>query len=426
MKEQTTISKNKIKPAGNHWAVFIDNNSDKNALLDSLLESKIVLAPFRFLSGLTGTLFSKLTLLKLIDEESRHGTSGITKANSQSLQTMSSGEQKKILLTFLLESKPDYLILDSPFDNLDKGSQKLLKDHLEAISTQTFLIQVISRKSDLLPLVTNYAYLEEQGLHVEQNLNIIQSKKIFSGFEGQIPKPLNTNDNSKRSSLIELKNVNVTYGDRPILKEVSWKIKPGEFWELSGENGSGKTTILSMITGENPKGYGQDLFLFGYKKGNGESVWDIKKNIGYFTPAMTEKFTGFHSVEHMIISGILDSIGLYVRPTEAQLRLAKEWLLLINMWTMKDVLFHDLSMGQKRLIMTTRAMIKHPPLLILDEPTAGLDDQSASLLVSLVNKMAKESNTSIIFVSHRTEPGLKPQYKFVLSKNDEGSKGKIV
>ena len=227
-------------------------------------------------------------------------------------------------------------------------------------------------------------------------------------------------------TLITLKNVNVSYNDRPILKNITWEIGRGEFWELSGNNGSGKTTILSMITGENPKGYGQELYLFGYKKGSGESVWDIKKNIGYFTPTMTDKFTGYHSLEHMMISGILDSVGLYVRPTEAQLRLAKEWLQLINMWHLKDTLFHDLTLGQRRLIMTTRAMIKHPLLLILDEPTVGLDDNSAKLLVSLVNKMAQESKSTIIFVSHRKESALQPQFIFRLKEGEGGSQGEVV
>ena len=85
-----------------------------------------------------------------------------------------------------------------------------------------------------------------------------------------------------------------------------------------------------------------------------------------------------------------------------------------------------MTLGQKRLVMTTRAMIKHPLLLILDEPTAGLDDESAALLVSLVNKMANETQTTIIFVSHREEVGLKPQYKFALKSSDEGSSGKVI
>lgn len=407
----------------NHRAVFINNTSDKSFFIDYLLSGNAT-DGFEVLNGLQGALFSKLTLVKLIDEESRHGQTEVTKETTQSLQSMSSGEQKKALLKHLLTTDPDYLILDNPFDNLDKDSQVQLKQLLTNIAKDIVLIQIISRKDDLLPFITNYFDLLHRELISHSELKTILPEESSVNFKGFIPPPLQHIE-FEGDTLIELKKVDVSYNGRPILKDINWSIGKGEFWELSGNNGSGKTTILSMITGENPKGYGQDLFLFGHMKGSGESVWDIKKNIGYFTPSMTDKFTGYHSVEHMMISGVLDSVGLYVQPTEAQLRLAMEWLLLIDMWKLKDKHFHDLTMGQKRLLMTTRAMIKHPLLLILDEPTAGLDDDSATLLVSLVNKIAKESNSTIIFVSHRTEQGLNPDYIFRLEMNDKGSSGTV-
>ncbi|MGB7394454.1 MAG: ATP-binding cassette domain-containing protein, partial [Pricia sp.] len=244
-------------------------------------------------------------------------------------------------------------------------------------------------------------------------------------FKGEIPLSPESMDFGG-DILIDLNKVNVSYRDKPILKNINWIIRRGEFWELRGKNGSGKTTILTMITGENPKGYGQELYIFGRKKGSGESIWDIKKNIGYFTPAMTDQFTGYHSVESMIVSGLNDSIGLYVRPTEVQLRLAKQWLQLIGLSEAKDRLFQDLSTGQKRLVMCARARVKHPPLLILDEPTAGLDDASASLFVDLVNQFAEESRTTIVFVSHRKESGLEPQYVYELQMTPSGSIGQIL
>jgi len=244
-------------------------------------------------------------------------------------------------------------------------------------------------------------------------------------FKGGIPAALSPLkfDND---ILIQLKNVTVNFGNKTVLQKINWTIKKREFWQLVGKNGSGKTTLLSMITGDNPKGYGQELFLFGKKKGSGESIWDIKKNIGYFTPSMTDKFTGYHTIENMLISGLNDSIGLYITPTEAQLRVAKQWLQLINLWEKKETQFNDLSMGQKRLVMTTRAMIKHPLLLILDEPTAGLDDASAKLLVELVNKIARESDTATIFVSHRKEPGLNPDLIYELEMSERGSTGRVI
>ncbi|NJB72589.1 molybdate transport system ATP-binding protein [Saonia flava] len=407
-----------------HWALFINNQSNKEHFIYSLLKEDV--QGFEDLSRLKGALFSKLALVKFIDEEERHESKLLTKETPQLLKTMSSGEQKKALLTYLLDSKPDFLILDNPFDNLDVDFQKELKQILGTISQEIHIVQLVSRKIDVLPFVSHFANLDNRTVHFLKDSSTYLNTKNESGilFNKPIPPPLKVIHYSD-DVLVALKNVSVQFKEKPVLQNINWKIKQGEFWQLIGKNGSGKTTILSMITGDSIKGYGQDLYLFGQKKGSGETVWDIKKKIGYFTPSMTDKFTGHHSLEHMVISGLHDSIGLYKKPTETQVQLAKEWLGLIGMWDSRKTYFHDLSMGQKRLIMTVRAMVKHPLLLILDEPTAGLDDESALLFVHLVNKIAQESTTAILFVSHRTEPGLEPQFVYELAMTPNGSLGKV-
>ncbi len=402
-----------------HWAVFINNKSNKLQLINSLL-NKNPYSEFNYLNKLKGAVFSNSEIHKYIDLEDRLEKKIVTKNTHQSLKSMSSGERKKALLKHLINSNTEYLILDNPLDNLDINSIDELKNSLQTIAQKTILIQIISRKEDLLPLITNYCYLEASELIFnKENLN---NKHV--SLKGDIPIPIQTT-NVKGDILIALKNISVSYGNKPILKNINWEIKKGEFWQLIGKNGSGKTTILSMITGENSKAYGQNITLFGIKKGSGETIWDIKKHIGYFTPAMIDKFTGRHSVLNMVISGLNDSIGLYVKPTEIQLQLAKEWLSLINMWELHNTHFKDLSLGQQRLIMVARAMIKHPPLLILDEATTGLDDESAKLFVALVNKIAKESNSAILFVSHRHEEGLQPNFTYALKITNEGSIGEI-
>jgi len=407
-----------------HWAIFTNNTSEKKAFIDAILKGTAT-DGFQTLNEKKGSLFSKLALESFMREEDLHGRKVITKGIVQDLKTMSSGERKKALLSHILKNQPDYLILDNPFDNLDVSTQAELKQRLHNIQNDVSLVQIVSRRSDLLPFINDIFKLEVNDLiPFEDDSRPLNSHKS-ADFNGKIPPPLNQFD-SLGEVLIELKKVNVAYSQRPILKDIDWKIKKSDFWELRGKNGSGKTTILSMITGENPKGYGQDLYIFGRKKGSGESVWDIKKRIGYFTPAMTDKFTGYHSVQNMIISGLTDSIGLYVKPTEAQIRLAKSWLTLLDLWHLKDKLYHDLTTGQKRLLMCARAMIKHPPLLILDEPTAGLDDESAVLFVDLVNKFASESETAIVFVSHRKEPNLEPDFVYELKMESKGSTGSVL
>ena len=407
-----------------HWAIFLDNRADKSYLIDLLLQGNLP-ELFQSFNSVEGILFSKLAIEHYIDKEERHGTKKLPANTQQSLKSMSSGEQKKALLNHIISSDCDFIILDNPFDNLDTETQSQLIIQLQTLSKNIAMIQLTSRKSDLLPFIDKFAQFEGTTLTGFDSNKQFFKPSSNNRYRGEIPAPLHPIE-FNGDVLIALKNINVAYADKIILKNINWTIKKGDFWELHGKNGSGKTTILSMITGENPKGYGQDLYIFGKKKGSGESVWDIKKKIGYFTPSMTDKFTGYHTVENMMISGLNDSIGLYIAPTEVQLRIARQWLQLIDLWQIKDELFHSLSMGHKRILMCARAMIKHPSLLILDEPTAGLDDSSASLLVELVSTFAKQSETTIIFVSHRKEPGLEPNHIYHLELTEEGSTGRII
>ena len=407
-----------------HWAILINNKSNKKLLIQELIK-KGHYQNLSFFKKRKISLFSRSTIAHFIDIEDRHEDKKLTKDSTQALKTLSSGEQKKALLQYLFTTDTEAIILDNPFDNLDTNSQKNLRETLAKKANTYCFIQILSREKDLLPFITHFAFLENDTLHPYTSFQQMLTSKKEEPLIGKIPPPISASDYDKKT-LIDLRNINVSFEGRKVLQNINWKIEQNSFWQLIGENGSGKTTLLSMITGENPKGYGQELYLFGRKKGSGESIWDIKKRIGYFTPSMTDKFTGYHSVEQMLISGFNDSIGLYVRPTEIQKQLAKKWLILLQMWPLKDTLYTNLSIGLKRLVMTTRAMVKHPDLLILDEPTAGLDDASARLLVSLVRKIATETKTTIIFVSHREEEGLQTSKRFVLTPSKNGSTGSIV
>lgn len=409
----------------NHYAILIDNHSKVHQLTKKLLNGDAILG-LEHLKDKTGALFSRSEIDRFIYEEEYHDLKHLTPNTTQSLKSMSSGEQKKALLRYLLEQDPDFLVLVNPYDNLDAGTQEDLKRRLIENASNTCIIQILGRKKDILALTTHFGRLVEDRLtfYKSQNAFVKASEPKPNSFAHSVPpSPLSLELQSKE--LVKFKNISVSFDGRQVLNGIDWTIKKGEFWQLIGPNGSGKTTLLSMITGDNHKGYGQDLTLFGRKKGSGESVWDLKEHIGYFTPSMTDKFRGYHSLENMIISGLHDSIGLYVKPSDTEKRLASEWLKLLGLETKKNHYFHQLSRGDKRLVMTARAMIKHPPLLILDEPTAGLDDAHAQFFVALVNKIAAESKTAIIFVSHRKEAGLNPDQIYELLPEKNGSVGKI-
>jgi len=405
------------------YVILTQNNSNIDQLVQNLLRNHAVpgLTEFQQLDGL---LFSRSEINRYMDEEERHDIKILTKDSEQALKTMSSGEQKKALLNFLLQQDPDFIILVNPYDNLDVATQSQLKEQLQDIASNKIVVQLVSRLDDILPDTAHFFKLDGDNLQPYESTDAFweENKTESTNFNGTIPPPLSPISIDLKE-LVSFKKVSVSFDGRKVLDEIDWTIKKGEFWQLIGPNGSGKSTLLSMITGDSHKGYGEDLTIFGQKKGSGESVWDLKQKIGYYTPAITNKFRGYHTLENMIISGLHDSIGLYVQPTDSEKQLAIQWLNLLNLKDRKNDHFRDLSVGNKRLVMMARAMVKHPPLLILDEPTAGLDDSSANLFVALVNKIAKESDSTIVFVSHRKEPQLDPEYIFELHPSEKGSKG---
>lgn len=94
------------------------------------------------------------------------------------------------------------------------------------------------------------------------------------------------NMNFTSDEVVRLNKVSIRYGDRTILKELDWTVMRGQKWALSGENGAGKSTLLSLVCADNPQSYACDIRLFGRKRGTGESIWEIKKHIGYVSPEM--------------------------------------------------------------------------------------------------------------------------------------------
>tara|TARA_Y100001933_G_scaffold149591_2_gene148023 strand:- start:10771 stop:12045 length:1275 start_codon:yes stop_codon:yes gene_type:complete len=413
-------------PQVQHYAILTDNRSNQGQLVQDLMAGKPI-SGLEALAKKKGALFSRSEIQRYMGEEERHDIKVLGQQSGQPLKTMSSGEQKKALLNHLLKRLPDYLVLVNPFDNLDSRAQDELKERLGAVSKKVALVQVVNRLDDILPFTTHFARLKGNELIFYDNVQRFRAENqcVAGHFQATIPPPLHPAKN-KNEVMVQFSNVSVSFGEKPVLKNIDWTIKKGEFWQLIGPNGSGKTTLLTMITGDSHKGYGQNLTIFGHKKGSGESVWDLKQHIGYFTPSMTYRFRGYHTLENMLISGLHDSVGLYVIPSDAEKRLANQWLNVLGLDDKSQTYFHELSSGQQRLVMTARAMIKHPLLLILDEPTAGLDDQGADLFVSLVNKIAAESSSAILFVSHRKESGLKPQKVFELQMTAEGSLGKNI
>ena len=405
-----------------HWDILLSNNVIKKAFIEMLLSGKAT-GKLSYLNSLKGMLFSDIAIAECIEREYRFDTIEVVTESNRKLSSLSSGERKKAYLKYCLNQKPDYLIIDNPLDHLDQESRKSLKGSLENLSQTVRLIQLVNRHADLLPFIQNKAQIKDNSFRFS-SINSNKTEQIH--FEKlTIPSPTNASD-VVDEVLVEFDAVSVSYADKKIINSISWSIKKGEFWQLVGPNGSGKSTLLAMISGDNPKGYGQNLYLFGKKKGSGETIWEIKYKIGVYATAITDLFQKRETVENMILSGYFDSIGLYTEPTSLQKQTVEKWLCLVNMSALKNTFFNQISIGQQRIVLIIRAIIKQPLLVILDEPLEGLDDENVALVSQLITILRKETTITFICVSHRIESTLIPDLVYELIPSETGSIGRII
>jgi molybdate transport system ATP-binding protein len=403
-------------------AILIKNNVDKKTFINNLL-SKNAPNKLQQYNNLKGFLFSDIAIGKFIEQEYRYDIVKVATENNKKLSKFSTGERRKVFLEYCLNQQPDFIIFDSIFDHLDSDSRFELSNNVKNISKDFKIIQIANRTTDILN------FIEERYEIIDNTFSLqkLKNTKISYSpdFKNEIPTNLKKID-FERDTLVKFKNVCVSYNNLPIVKNINWTVKKGEFWQLIGPNGSGKSTLLSLITGENPKAYGQDIYIFGHKKGSGESIWDLKKRIGFFSTTITELFSRNQTLEHLILSGYFDSIGLYKKPQKMQFYIVEQWLKIINLSAYKNTPFLKLSIGQQRLALIIRAIIKQPPLLILDEPLEGLDDENTTLVTQLINLLILKTEITIIYVSHRMEPRLVPTTIFELTPTKNGSLGRII
>ena len=342
---------------------------------------------------------------------------GLSHLLDRAFRKLSTGETRKVMLIRALSSKPDLLILDEPFDGLDADTLAMLQEHLASIIDTTPMVMVLNRFDEMPSFITHVAYLEKDG-HDGGKLAFKVDRNDESAFaelyqllhlkttDLQVPE---TDPASKlpaldsQQPLVKLTDAMIKYGDTVIVDKLNWTIEPGKHWQLSGPNGSGKTGVLSLITGDHPQCYVNDIFVFGFQRGNGESIWQIKQFIGYVSTALQWEYRVSVSCKNVIISGFYDSIGMYTKPTDNQKKIADEWLALLGMSDRADQPFNKLSYGDQRLLLIARAMVKHPPLLILDEPCLGLDDMNRQLVLALIEKICAGKETTVLYVNHHAE-----------------------
>ncbi len=328
-----------------------------------------------------------------------------------SLLHLSSGEHKRFQLIKAFLQDADVYIFDNPFIGLDVNSRKNLSEIINAISSSSTII-IIADIEDAPSSITHVAELENGRLRSFEIKNedvIARNEAIFSQeikhSTNNVQQTIFNNIPFQKNNIdfnvaVRLENVSVAYGDKQILSNINWQINRGERWLLKGVNGAGKSTLISLITGDHPQAYANKVFLFDKKRGSGESIWDIKKKIGFISPELQWYFDKTISVHNTIASGFFDTIGVYKKLSEEQHNIVQQWLTFLNLTTKAQFSLSTLSTSQQRLALLARALVKSPSLLILDEPCQGLDEQQVKDFVLLIDDLCNQSNTTLIYVSH--------------------------
>lgn len=349
----------------------------------------------------TGELLERTFLLTGPDTEERRAWQqhvydlfGLTPMLDKYIITLSSGELRKFQLAKTLLAQPTTIIMDAPFIGLDSDARQQLRDLLYELARERGLeiYLVLSMMKDVPDYVTDIIRLDDingddgPGLGAEQRQMILDLPYKEKEYDAE--------------EVVAMRHVSIRYDKRTILKDLDWRIKNGEHWVLSGQNGSGKSTLLSIICADNPQGYACDISLFGHQRGSGESIWEIKRHIGYVSPEMHRSYHRDIAALRIVASGLKDTVGLYVQSTEEELERCRYWMRIFGIEHLANRSFLKMSSGEQRLVLVARAFVKDPELLILDEPLHGLDSYNRRLVKDVIETFCQRKNKTLIFVSH--------------------------
>jgi len=321
---------------------------------------------------------------------------------------LSNGETRRLLFAEALLKNPSLLLLDSPLVGLDVHSRADFNGLLKEIIASGIHVVITANAEELPDGITHVATLEDCRIASQHTLAEFENNPKVSDSGRSIDKALLQKLLSQKpvaefENIISMKNVLIHYGDKTILDHINWTVKQGERWALSGHNGAGKSTLLSLVNGDNPQAYANDIVLFDRQRGSGESIWEIKKKIGFVSPELFQYFPADSSCSDVIESGLYDTMGLFRKPLPANRELIANWMVLLSIAAHGKTLFRNVSDSVQRLCLLARALIKNPPLLIFDEPTQGMDARQRENFKCLTNSICESSNVTLIYVSHYAE-----------------------
>ena len=331
------------------------------------------------------------------DMSSRLSLAGVAEKR---INYLSSGELRKLLIINALLAAPDILVLDNPFIGLDAPSRAELKDALAALRDRGLNVVLLLCDADEIPNSTD-AVIRLDSCRFVKDGEQTGSSRQSDGNTIHLPEAPDAIP--AHDMAFSIHDGHAGYGGRDIFKGLDWEVRRGERWMLTGPNGSGKSLLLSMVCGDNPQAYANNIVIFDHRRGSGESIWDIKNNIGYVCPEMQLYFRSKLPVRGIVVEGMRPVLERYRPHTPAENAIADAWLECLGIGTLADRDFSTLSSSEQRMVLLARAFARQPALLVLDEPFQGLDPDNKELVRRVIDRMVAARGSSLIFVTHYPE-----------------------
>jgi molybdate transport system ATP-binding protein len=345
------------------------------------------------------------------------------------VMSLTTGEMNRVLIARALFNKPKLLILDEPFEGLDESSRSTLADTINTLAqSDVQLILITHRFAEIVPSITHVLLLKQGQIYktgkkeavfrpaiIEDVYEIDKPtlqpdpQKLFSALPHRKEKaqqPIQKDLGETPRILIEMQHVTVRYDTRLILDDFNWRVRDGENWMIRGPAAAGKSTVLTLINGDNLQAYANNIYLFGQKRGAGQSIWDIREKIGYISSDLQLRQHQHPDAFEVVCSGFFASNGLYRKCSAEQLAIADAWSRFLEIDALADQKFGRLSHGQRQLVLLARAMVKSPIFLILDEPLQGLDIKNKSKLRNVFEYIGRHTPTNLIYVPDQEEEQL--------------------
>ncbi len=328
---------------------------------------------------------------------------GITPLLARNMQTLSTGELRKVLIARAVVGTPMLLLLDEVCDGLDAKFRRELLRMLETIARRgTQIIYTTHRPDEALAVITHEAEFKN-GRLIRQG-KFVQTRAVAQGAasiplaEPKTKRQRDAGGTLAEGPLIRIENADVFLDREKVLQGIRWELRRGQHWAVLGGNGAGKTTFLKLIASDLYPMFGARVSRFEFTADN--TIWDLRRRIGCVSPLLQTHYREQLSAEQVVVSGFFSSVGLMDKPTPAQLRRARALLREFDLTHLRAKSMLTLSFGELRKVLTLRALVHDPELLIFDEPFDGLDAASRQDFARALERIAARGVQLLVVTHH--------------------------